>query len=203
MNSEYIHRHEPDKMNKSYLIQRLEKPRSFGRMGLKTNPFSFGGGLRNGGLTDEARRVLNQVFDFAYMGAAEFEWGAVPDALRRIFEEREKFELYTIVLKWKDVAQERFTFKDDLTDRTTNGEVELYLFCHKDEKEEVERRVRDFAKDVPSDQKEPVYLGSYLRRRKKDVGGWLELNNGYFFFMDKQMAEGTREIFKGDKSDAA
>ena len=70
-------------MKRTYLIQRLEKPRTLKIAGveLKDNPFSFGGGLRNGGLSKDATDLLRPLFSFDYMGAAEFEFGAVPEAL--------------------------------------------------------------------------------------------------------------------------
>ncbi|KKS64951.1 MAG: hypothetical protein UV32_C0003G0012 [Candidatus Collierbacteria bacterium GW2011_GWF2_42_51] len=70
-----------DHMRCTRLIQRLEKP--IGR----ASPFSFGGGLKNGGLSKEAMDVLGDIFNFDYMGSSEFEWGAVPAALNFIAEQ--------------------------------------------------------------------------------------------------------------------
>jgi hypothetical protein len=63
-----------------YLIQRLEKPSK----DAKWNPFSFGGGYRNGGLSADAVGLLAPVFQPAYMGAAEYEFGALPKALQAV-----------------------------------------------------------------------------------------------------------------------
>lgn len=72
-------------LDRSWLVQRLRKPpkREHPIFG-KDNPFSFGGGLQNGGLSGEAMDLLREVWSFDYMGAAEFEWGAVPEALSRL-----------------------------------------------------------------------------------------------------------------------
>ena len=43
-------------MKRSYLVQRLRKPRGWELT--KDNPFSFGGGLQNGGLSGEAMSLL-------------------------------------------------------------------------------------------------------------------------------------------------
>jgi hypothetical protein len=67
----------------SYLIQRLEEPWG-GMAQFKDNPFSFGGGLRNGGLSQEAMDLIRGIWSFDYMGSAEFEFGAVPEALNAI-----------------------------------------------------------------------------------------------------------------------
>jgi hypothetical protein len=78
--TEILHLHNP--MKDSYLIQRLHKPESWRIKGkVLDNAFSFGGGLKNGGLTTKALDLLRDIFSFDYMCAAEFEFGAVPAAL--------------------------------------------------------------------------------------------------------------------------
>ena len=72
-------------MNKTWLIQRLLKPTGV------ENPFSFGGGQIRGGFSKEIYPKLMKVFDFDYMGSAEFEYGDVPKAFGRMFEAREEF----------------------------------------------------------------------------------------------------------------
>ena len=69
------------KMIDSWLIQRLLPPAS------TDNPFSFGGGLINGGINEQGMHALRSVFSFDYMGSAEFEWGAVPKALQFLIEQ--------------------------------------------------------------------------------------------------------------------
>ena len=72
-------------LKESWLIQRLERPRTFKVQGKAVdNPFSFGGGYKNGGLTDEAMDLIRPIMSFDYMGAAEFEFGAVPETLSKI-----------------------------------------------------------------------------------------------------------------------
>src|SRR3972149_3511420 len=81
-------------MKTPYYIQRLGKPYS-------TTPFSFGGGLINGGLADEAMKMLDSIFSFDYMGSAEFEWGAVPTALQSLANLSSKNELSTTIVDEK------------------------------------------------------------------------------------------------------
>jgi len=69
-------------MKRSYLIQRLRKP--MGINAFKANLVSFG--ATNGRLSKEALELCHGCFDFDYMGAAEFEWGAVPEALATIHD---------------------------------------------------------------------------------------------------------------------
>ena len=40
--------------------------------------------MRNGGLSSEAMDLIRGIWAFDYMGAAEFEFGAVPKALQKI-----------------------------------------------------------------------------------------------------------------------
>ena len=59
--------------NAPYLIQRLQRARG-------TSPFAFGGG--NTAETQQAVKKLDECFSFDYMGAAEYEFGAFPKALK-------------------------------------------------------------------------------------------------------------------------
>ena len=69
-------------MRRVFYVQRLLAPTQ------GTNPFSFGAGLRNGGLTPEATTLLKDIFSFDYMGSAEFEFGALPKALEALSESK-------------------------------------------------------------------------------------------------------------------
>lgn len=57
-------------LKQTYLVQRLNRPTNG-----YDNPFSFGGGLKNGGLSEDAMKLLRPIFSFDYMGSAEFEFG--------------------------------------------------------------------------------------------------------------------------------
>lgn len=159
-----------------WLIQRLNKP--FPRK--EDNPlvalmgaFSFGGGLKNGGLTEEAMALLGRCFSFDYMGATEFEWGAVPAALAYIAKNRKKYETFELPV-------------------TTEEECDALLLCiiptaFKDE-------IRTFLlhevyKDRYGDLKEYTKLHATIQGEKYNerLGGWLELDNGFMFFTDNDM----------------
>lgn len=163
-----------DKMDQSYLIQRLAKP--IGTI----NPFSFGGGLVNGGLSKGAMEILKEIFSFDYMGAAEFEWGAVPAAIKFIAEQAgEKGEgvvsgehcgVYYICPKSYEAG-----VKDVVNNLLANeSAMRLKEYCGL--KEAITPRVGP---------------GSY----RKNIVGWLELNNGFFFFTDHEMFENTKRLF--------
>lgn len=163
-------------MEKTYLVQRLTKPRG------GTNPFSFGGGLVNGGLSDEGAELISKVWDFDYMGAAEFELGAIPKTLQRIAQYSSEGSV--------------------VTGEVPLGKDILYL-CEKDMKSGVERVIQKIADDTLR-LKEPAFLKEVIEWNDKSEGndgfepmykGWLELNNGFAFFIDQEMYNNTLKLF--------
>ena len=181
-------------MKRSYLIQRLEKPiKSDGSLLSKiSNAFSFGGGLVNGGFSKEAMNILNSIFSFDYMGSAEFEYGAVPKALSKIFEDK------TIVAKEITVG---YKYKDWKSRKELAGSNTVFIICPKEDLKEVCKRIqvygnREYRRDTEYDTKERVCLDEALAKGSESrTCGWLELDNGYFFFTDKEMFENVCKLF--------
>lgn len=184
-------------MESSWLVQRLEKPRSFSIAGVEVdNPFSFGGGLRNGSLSPEAMGLLRDVFSFDYMGAAEFEFGAVPKALKAIAKNVEDYHAFEVSWPLAEVAKH---WKDE-SRKDPIGEATVYVICHKAWDDEATARIRGWAApyDRAFDLKEPTMISGSLRPHDEwdsDRCGWLELNNGFFFFTDREMWESTARLF--------
>lgn len=148
-------------MRKSYLIQRLNKPMAF------DNPFSFGGGIRNGGLRDEVMDLLRGVFSFDYMGASEFEGGAVPAALSFIHAQAVDGQL---------VAGEH---------------REVYYLAPATYEQDVKGVIDQLLTDERSMRlMERCGLAEALENRENAEEswhrsvGWLELDNGFFLFID-------------------
>ena len=160
---------------KSWLVQRLERPVK--PMGpFADNPFSFGGGYKNGGLTDEAMSLLREIFSFDYMGAAEFEFGALPKALQQIAK----------------ANLSAFSFEVD-------GRP-VYVLAPSEWQQEVEARIREFAKDYGKHYyqlKEPTRLHAVLHDEPYTdrLCGWIELDNGFMFFTDEEMWSKTCDLF--------
>jgi hypothetical protein len=156
-------------MEHTWLVQRLRKPQNF------DNPFSFGGGYRNGGLSDEAMSLIKGVWSFDYMGSAEFEFGEVPKALQKIAQYSEAGKAVT-------------------------GQVSLikpvYYFCEKDMKSGVEEVIRKIANDKQI-LKEPTFLKEALEGNGhfQDHKGWLELDNGFMFFVCNEMYKKSLDLF--------
>jgi hypothetical protein len=162
-----------NQMEETRLIQRLHKPLD------KASFFAFGsGGLRNGGLSKDALEVLKNIWTFDYMGAYEFEDGSVPRALHKIANYSMVGNGYT---------------------STINLEKEISYICETGTENYVEKLIKTLAKN-----KHKIRLNqpTFLERTLKDdegfenLGGWLELDNGFLFFTDKPMYEKTLDLFK-------
>jgi len=157
-----------EEMRRSWLVQRLQIPRA-------PNPFSFGGGYENGGLTKEAMGLLRNIFSFDYMGSAEFEWGAVPNALQFL-------------------ARQGHGEKNLVADMIVFPEGIVSYICPKQYEEEVKKRIIAWAHNK-GETKEHVGLYEALHKDEwPGALGWLELDNGYMFFVDKDMFEKTKEL---------
>lgn len=78
-----------------YLIQRLTAARP---SSMKIDKV-FGGEML--GLSDDAWEVLYQAFSIDYMGAAEYEFGVLPRALKQIFDERQDYSAWSFALPAK------------------------------------------------------------------------------------------------------
>jgi hypothetical protein len=164
-------------MKKTWLVQRLKKPFAGQKDNpltklLNSNPFAFGGGLVNGGFRPEAMKVLSEIFSFDYMGSAEFEWGACPEAFSAILKR-----------------------KDNCVGELRINKIPIYYFCSKADEDEVRKRIHLMA-DNKLDLKEWTGLdlttdevcknGVENLLRKPKFIGWVELDNGFFFFTDKE-----------------
>jgi len=203
---------------KANLVQRLTVVSPDGRL----NPFSFGGGLSGGGLTYDAISYLP--FHFDYMGAAEYEWGAVPDCLQTLATNASdlvqtsiKIPLESIQLTFymrmvlkrsceiacNQMQKVREEWAGNLAE---DGQVTVYIICHE-----------DFLSDTVADIKEMIDLceawGSNSRPKdpllfenaiysakgeyKSKVRGWLALGRCFFFTIDHEMQQKTWEMFQG------
>lgn len=152
-----------EKIKKTYLIQRLNKPTNF------NNPFSFGGGYRNGGLSEEAMKLLSPIFSFDYMGSAEFEFGAVPEAFQKLSNAE-----------------------------NVVGEVSsVFYICPKELINHVEKTINKLIEnEYELNLKESCRLKQSISGDGKNKNcGWIELDNGFMFFTDKEMFEKTKALF--------
>ena len=182
-------------MRRSYLVQRLNPAHGDGQMGRLVESLSFGGGYANGGLSQDAMSLLRPIFSFDYMGSAEFEFGAVPKALNVIAKEAHKRRLvaFSFTIATRDVKR---AWSDKSTDEP-EGESTVYVLCPKADRAEVESRIRLMASEPYGGYKESPMLSDVLRPGTYEprCRGWLELDNGFFFFTDEGMWSATAAIF--------
>lgn len=164
-----------EEMKSTYLVQRLSK----GHGGAVDNPFSFGGGFQNGGFNKEFMDVIRPIFEFDYMGSAEFEFGAVPEAMQFIVNQaREKNLDAGIVL--------------------VGDNEPVYVICPVPYVDEACRRIKQMRKGELR-LKESTMLDRYFEggpwskvKGKPDpsdqrICGWIEIDNGFMFFTDRNM----------------
>ena len=186
-----------DDMGRSWLVQRLARPhRGTGPLAGLDNAFSFGGGLKNGGLTDEAMGLLREIFRFDYMGAAEFEFGAVPKALQGLAADHKDLVGATFDV---DLATVPGSWDDDGPAPT--GTAPIYLIARAHQADEAKARILAWASESLNDLKEQTNLNTTLRPSRDwhgEAQGWLELNNGFMFFTDEDMAVKTATLFGVD-----
>jgi hypothetical protein len=156
-------------MDRSFLIQRLTKPHG------KLNPFAFGGGLINGGLSNQAANIVKNIFAFDYMGSAEFEYGAVRAAFKFVADQASK-----------------------PSQIVCGTHMDVYYICPKPYEEGVKKLISKLLEnEYGADLKEYCGLKDSMSQKTnytKSVG-WIELDNGFFFFTDSVMYENTKSLF--------
>lgn len=188
-------------LGRSWLVQRLQRPFQTASVLGRDNPFAFGGGRHNGGLSPDAMDLLREVWRFDYMGAAEFEWGAVPEALKRVAKMAEDNRLVAYAFSWPlhEVEQDW----RDKSRKRVEGDATVYVICDVAWTADVEARIRAWAaknRDYESgvQLKERTNLCRALRPMQewdRETCGWLELDNGFLFFTDEAMWKATADLF--------
>lgn len=210
-----------DEELRTWLIQRLNRPYERTEQGdfLAKAQEVFGGGSLQ--MSKEAKDVLRDVFSFDYMGAAEFEWGAVPNALQGMAMDRKDLIAFSHVLSsrhivpgywresiaWKERRKELDAAKkagtkpprkrkpkfEDIKDAT------LYVLCRARHEAYAKKVILMCASDnirlkestCMKDALDPEPGTDYRDR----LAGWFELDNGFFFFKDREMWERTCALF--------
>jgi hypothetical protein len=180
------------------LIQRLVKPRI-----KKNTSHAFGGGLLNGGFTPEAMELLQNVFEFDYMGAAEFEFGGVPQALNSIAIRASEFINFSLTIRRDKIAlnpeREWPLGPKALLPPIPEKSATVYILCHAQDKEWVKPFVKKLAKNPYSLRLKENAMLNYsldpLSEHDSRYVGWLELAYGFMFFTDKEMFEQTLSLF--------
>lgn len=190
-------------MKTPYLIQRLKKPYQVENQMTKLSEcFSFGGGLKNGGLTNEAMEIIRQIWRYDYMGSVEFEWGAVPKSLSHVVENISKYITGQI-----EVTGKCHDYNGEI--KTLSKTKTVYYCCKAEDKEEVELWIQimadellptinnKFPKRATFYPKECVNLAGNICNLQyhEDLAGWHDIQNHYLFFTDKTMFDNFCQVF--------
>jgi len=184
------------------LIQHLFVPR-----GISCNP--FGGGLHYGGFSEEGFKLLHECFRFGYMGAAEFEHGAVPQAIDRICSKWSEYEMIHLDnygsmddLQEREACSELYKLYLESQSQTPTPVPPLFAICKRSQMD-IFAEIIDRAWQDDYSFKEATGLRySVLTKAVKpdwdqDVPcGWLVCDEeSFFFFLDSPMCLKTMEFF--------
>jgi len=111
---------------------------------------------------------IDTLLGFDYMGSSEFEWGALPKALKRTRENE------------KDYVQFEFTF-ENFEDKP------IMILCKETDKEELPKILAQLA-DRELRLKEYCDLDAYLKGNKdyRTSDFWWDIENDYFFWRSNE-----------------
>ena len=161
------------KMKKSYLIQRLKFPFPDNSI----NPFSFGGGIKNGGMNKEFMKEISKILRFDQMGAAEFEYGAVPESFDRIIQNINNYKIGTCIIP--------YYYRTFGKNEEKIGNKRVYYLCKIKDEQEIKERLKNWAIE-DTYLKEDMGLNRSLAGTV-DCSGWFDIENDFMFFSDEKM----------------
>lgn len=169
----------------TWLVQRLTKPwmKKFPEKGFELDA--------QGKITEDSIDRRQGVCGYDYMGSAEFEYGTIPAAVKELYRDRDKLTTFELRVEAKDIKMGFNTRKLVAKDTT------FYLICRKGDEEEVTKRVRTILADTMPLKEWPHVYDIFDHENLSRVCGWFELNNGFYFFADKEMFEGMFFMYTG------
>jgi hypothetical protein len=111
---------------------------------------------------------IDSILNFDYMGSSEYEWGALPKALKRTRENE------------KEYIQFEFTF-ENFEDKP------IIILCKESDKEELPKILAQLA-DRELKLKEYCDLDAYLKGNKnyKTSDFWWDIQNDFFFWRSNE-----------------
>jgi hypothetical protein len=190
-------------MNNTYLVQRLTlKPKTLWE---GTASRVFGGGML--GFSDEGWKIIQNIFNFDYMGAAEYEFGTIPRVFCELAADQDKliafeltFKREDVALNWRKESKHRDARREELREYKARGEFvpkTVYVICRESQRLGVEAAIRELAKGETRTKGNNGFAGALdpVDDFDRKTIGWMELDNGFFFFTDKEAFDGTRELF--------
>lgn len=177
-----------------YLFQKLITP----EQNLWTK---FGGGLPTGGIPSKQYKELTNIFDFDYMGAAEYEFGSLGESYTRFKKDSDNIRSEN--LKFQVSKKEnKLSYKGSSNIRVRK--VELHVLYRPD----------SINKNQCIEFIEGVYNGKYRIKAGCNIKtvvsnkalddnykpyntlGWWDINNDMIIFIDEDVKNKTLQFFK-------
>ena len=157
----------------------------------------------------EAATMLHQFISCDTMGAAEYEFGTFREAIARVARDSEELVAFQMVLKASEIHRTIAA-----TSRSTRAEASRRRSSRFVHPSSIERSTccaacRRRTKSASGfrqlvGRRWRVKMGTRfdlaldpVEKWDADIVGWLELNNGFFFFLDKDMWTATTMMFTG------
>ena len=201
-------------MKDTRLVQRLDKKPKSDKHALINRV--FGGGLMM--ISDEGWKAIQSVCDLHYMGAAEYEFGTVPTCLSELAKDHEKLVTFPLIIKradikpnWNHENAHRRARHAELAEAKKNGvkpprakklvanvaDVTVYVICRKDNMVEVGERIRELAKEKWQLKRGDGFASALdpATDYDREPIGWLELDNGFMFFLGYEEYCGMSKMF--------
>ncbi len=185
-------------LQNTFLVQRLHKPVKKTGSPLDNAHRVFGGGMME--ISSKLWDMLDPVFTIDYMGAAEYEFGTVPKILQDMLKDAKILEGFSFSMERKDVVSNRertWSKKPAKLPPAPTDPVTIYVLCRSTQKDGVTEVIRSIVAGR-REVRDSTHIEDTLDPIRDFHGrtvGWLELNNGFFWFTDKTMWEGTLELF--------
>jgi hypothetical protein len=189
-----------------YLMQRLLPPREKAGSPFDNAHRVFGGGML--GLSESAWDLMDQLCHIDYMGAAEFEFGALPEFMGSWQKRAEEgFDLWCFTMKPGEYAPNWVRVSRRAKRKLLPPLQERIVYCIRPKKgkygrEYVEEQFRGVALGTVRG-KEPANTGRALDPLESDyrkMSGWVVLNADCMIFVDEKMWRNFAELFGGDVS---
>jgi hypothetical protein len=156
-----------------------------------------------------AGEVLRRYIRWDYMGAAEYEFGTIPAALEAVVSKSDRLVPFTMTIQATQIPR---NFARERKAYTRSGKLakkqpvhpamkdrDVYVLGLPEHAEEIRCRLLRLVK-----REIRVKMGTRfdlaldpIEDFHKEVHGWMELNNGFFFFVDQGMWAALTMLFTG------
>jgi len=172
-------------MRPPYIVQRLHKPYE----GELKTPLQAlcKYGLAATGLPAKIKEILSEVCVFDYMGSSEYEFGAIPKALKALAINADNLCCAELSCS--------YSYKSWSDKEKKEGSRTVYVICDSKMSKDVHSYLDQMARGEEHCKERTEFAGSLAEHEfSKNTVGWFDLANGFMFFKDKQMFEDFRTL---------